>query len=158
MTRLALLGGGRMGEALIGGLLDAGKDPEDVAVAEISPERRHALESRFPKVRVVPAPAWAVAEAEVVVVAVKPGDVAGALQGAASAPAPGGPVLSIAAGVTIAALEAPVRRHLGRDARRGGALGAGRVDPLGRGHGGPGPGGAARCGHRPVRVGPGLRV
>ena len=27
MTRLALLGGGRMGEALVGGLLDAGQDP-----------------------------------------------------------------------------------------------------------------------------------
>ena len=44
-------------------------------MAEVVPERRHALEGRFPKVRVVPAPAWAVAEAEVVVVAVKPGDV-----------------------------------------------------------------------------------
>ena len=111
MTRLALLGGGRMGEALIGGLLDAGKDPEDLAVAEISPERRHALESRFPKVRVVPAPAWAVAEADVVVAAVKPGDVAAALDGAASALAPGALVLSIAAGVTIAALEARVPGH-----------------------------------------------
>jgi pyrroline-5-carboxylate reductase len=111
MTRLALLGGGRMGEALVGGLLDAGKDPEYLAVAEISPERRHALESRFPKVRVVPAPAWAVAEAEVVVVAVKPGDVAAALDGAASALAPGALVLSIAAGVTIAALEALVPGH-----------------------------------------------
>ena len=77
-----------MGEALIGGLLDAGKDPEDVAVAEVSPERRHVLETRFPKIRVVPAPAWAVAEAEVVVVAVKGADVPGALDGAAKQIAP----------------------------------------------------------------------
>jgi pyrroline-5-carboxylate reductase len=108
MTRLALLGGGRMGEALVGGLLEAGTGPEDLAVAEISPERRHVLETRFPKIRVVPAPAWAVAEADVVVVAVKPGDVAGALEGAASALVPGALVLSIAAGVTIATLEALV--------------------------------------------------
>jgi pyrroline-5-carboxylate reductase len=106
MTRLALLGGGRMGEALVGGLLDAGTAPEDVAVAEISPERRHVLETAFPKIRVVPAPAWAVAEAEVVVVAVKPADVTGALEAAASALVPGTLVLSIAAGVTIATLEA----------------------------------------------------
>jgi pyrroline-5-carboxylate reductase len=70
------------------------------------PERRHLLEGRFPKVRVVPAPAWAVAEAEVVVVAVKPADVPGALESAASALAPGTLVVSIAAGVTLATLEA----------------------------------------------------
>jgi len=108
MTRLALLGGGRMGEALVGGLLDAGQDPEDVAVAEVSPERRHALEGRFPKIRVVPAPAWAVPEAEVVIVATKPGDVPAALESAAPVLTPGTLVLSIAAGVTIGALEALV--------------------------------------------------
>lgn len=94
-----------MGEALLGGLLDAGWAAEDLAVAEVVPDRRHALEGRFPKVRVVPAPAWAVAEADVVVVAVKPTDVAPALESAASALSPGTLVVSIAAGVTLAALE-----------------------------------------------------
>jgi pyrroline-5-carboxylate reductase len=105
MSRLALLGGGKMGEALLGGLIDAGWAPEDLAVAEPVPERRHVLEGRFPKVRVVPAPAWAVAEADVVVVAVKPADVPAALESAASALAPGTLVVSIAAGVTVATLE-----------------------------------------------------
>ncbi|MGH8992962.1 MAG: pyrroline-5-carboxylate reductase [Acidimicrobiia bacterium] len=108
MSRLALLGGGKMGEALLGGLIDAGWDPEDLAVADPVPERRHVLEGRFPKVRVVPAPAWAVAEAEVVVVAVKPTDVPAALESAASALVPGTLVVSIAAGVTLATLEALV--------------------------------------------------
>ena len=111
MTRLALLGGGQMGEALVAGLVDGGHTPEDIAVAEVSAERRHVLEGRFPKVRVVPSPAWAVAEADVVVVAVKPGDVESALSGAAPALAPGALVLSIAAGVTIATLEALVPGH-----------------------------------------------
>jgi pyrroline-5-carboxylate reductase len=106
VSRLALLGGGKMGEALLGGLVDAGWAPEDLAVAEPVPERRHVLEGRFPKVRVVPAPAWAVAEADVVVVAVKPADVPAALESAASALAPGTLVVSIAAGVTLATLEA----------------------------------------------------
>src|SRR5258705_1161525 len=97
-----------MGEALLGGLVDGGWDPEHLAVAEVSAERRHAIEGRFPKVRVVPNPAWAVAEAEVVVVAVKPGDVAAALEMAEPVLEPGALVLSIAAGVTIAALEAVV--------------------------------------------------
>jgi len=95
-----------MGEALLGGLIDGGWDPENLAVAEVTAERRHAIETRFTKVRVVPNPAWAVAEAEVVVVAVKPGDVPAALESAASALAPGTLVVSIAAGVTLATLEA----------------------------------------------------
>lgn len=103
--KLALLGGGKMGEALIGGLVDAGQSVDDLAVAEVSPERRHVLEARFAGLRVVPAPAWAAADAETVVVAVKPGDVAAALGAAASAMAPGALVLSIAAGVTLATLE-----------------------------------------------------
>ena len=56
----------------------------------------------------MPNPAWAVAEADVVVVAVKPGDVAAALAAAEPVLEPGALVLSIAAGVTIATLEALV--------------------------------------------------
>ncbi|HYT40169.1 MAG TPA: NAD(P)-binding domain-containing protein, partial [Acidimicrobiia bacterium] len=106
MTTLALIGGGKMGEALLGGLIDGGWDPETLAVAEVVAERRHAIESRFTKVRVVPNPAWAVADAEIVVVAVKPADVAAALAAAEPVLEPGALVLSIAAGVTLAALEA----------------------------------------------------
>src|ERR1700683_5674343 len=75
MVQLAVLGGGRMGEALVAGLVHAGWDPTTVAVAEVDPERRRVLEERFPDVRVVPSAAWAVADAAVVVVAVKPHDV-----------------------------------------------------------------------------------
>jgi pyrroline-5-carboxylate reductase len=108
VTTLALLGGGKMGEALLGGLLDSGWDPERVAVAEVSAERRHAIEGRFAKVRVVPNPAWAVAEAEVAVVAGQPGDVPAALSAAEPVLEREALVLSIAAGVTIATLEALV--------------------------------------------------
>jgi len=105
VTTLALLGGGKMGEALLGGLIDAGWDAENLAVAEVAAERRHAIEGRFAKVRVVPNPAWAVAEAEVVVVAVKPGDVPSALAAAEPVLEADALVLSIAAGVTLATLE-----------------------------------------------------
>jgi pyrroline-5-carboxylate reductase len=106
MTRLALLGGGKMGAALVGGLLDAGWDADDLSVAEVDAERRHAIEAQFPKVRCVPSGAWAVGDADVVVVAVKPADVAGALESALPALREDALVLSIAAGVTIAAIEA----------------------------------------------------
>ena len=34
-VRLLLVGGGRMGEALLGGMLAAGRAPEEFAVAEV---------------------------------------------------------------------------------------------------------------------------
>jgi pyrroline-5-carboxylate reductase len=105
MTRVALLGGGKMGAALVGGLLGGGWEPDVLSIAEIDGERRVALEHQFPKVRVVPSAAWAVADADVVIVSVKPNDVAATLATALPALGPGTLVLSIAAGVTIATLE-----------------------------------------------------
>jgi len=106
MTRVALLGGGKMGAAFVSGLLDGGFDAEDLAVAEVDADRRRELESTFTGVRVVPSASWAVADVDVVVVCLKPGDVADALAAAGAALGTDALVLSIAAGVTIAALEA----------------------------------------------------
>jgi pyrroline-5-carboxylate reductase len=105
MSRVALLGGGKMGAALVGGLLAGGWDDDDLSIAEIDGERRLALEQQFPKVRVVPSAAWAVADADVVVLAVKPNDVEATLETAAAALGTDTLVLSIAAGVTIATIE-----------------------------------------------------
>lgn len=99
-TRLVILGGGRMGEAILGGLLASGwATPADLAVVEALAARRDELEARFPGVTVSDR---AVA-ADGLVVAVKPGDVVGACEAAAAAGV--GRVLSIAAGVSLATLE-----------------------------------------------------
>ena len=111
VTKLAIIGGGRMGEALLGGLLDADWPAETLAVAEVDADRRRHLEQAYPGVRAVPSPAWAVAEADAVVVAVKPADVVVSLESARSSLPPDALVLSIAAGVTIAAIEAAVPEH-----------------------------------------------
>jgi pyrroline-5-carboxylate reductase len=103
---LALLGGGRMGEAMARGLIAAGWDREAIAIAEIDSERRRILEEHLPGVRIVPSPAWAAADAEVVVIAVKPGDVAAVLEVCTPTLPEDALVLSIAAGVTLAELEA----------------------------------------------------
>jgi pyrroline-5-carboxylate reductase len=105
VTSIAVLGGGRMGEALLAGLLDAGWEPDVISVAEVDADRRRVLEQRFPSVRVVPSPAWAVVDAELVVVAVKPGDVVTALEQCAATLPASALVLSIAAGVTLDTLE-----------------------------------------------------
>jgi pyrroline-5-carboxylate reductase len=101
MFALEFLGGGRMAEALLGGLLSAGAvAPEEVAVVEILADRRAFLAASFPGVTVVDAPV----EADGVVVATKPAD---AIESLAAAAATGlRRVLSIAAGIGTAALEA----------------------------------------------------
>lgn len=101
MVVLQVIGGGRMGEALVGGLVRAGTvAPGDVLVVEPLDARRDELAGRFPEVGVATTPA----PAHGTVIAVKPGDVAAACRAAAAAGS--GRVLSIAAGVTTTALEA----------------------------------------------------
>ena len=100
MVALQVVGGGRMGEALVGGLLDAGDlQPSDVRIVEAVAGRREALRARFSGIEVTDA----AAAAEGTVIAVKPADVPAACQAVAQHGS--GRVLSIAAGVTIATLE-----------------------------------------------------
>lgn len=98
MVALAVIGGGRMGEALVAGLLAAGWPAGDLAVVEPVADRRRVLAERYGGVAVETEPV----AADGTVLAVKPADVVAV---AASLPA-AGRVLSIAAGVTLAALEA----------------------------------------------------
>ena len=89
-----------MGEALVGGLLHAGTlAAGDLRVVEPVEARRKELLDLLPGVELTAAPG----PADGTVIAVKPGDVPTACRSAAAAGS--GRVLSIAAGVTIAALE-----------------------------------------------------
>jgi len=103
MVRLEILGGGRMGEALLGGLLASGwAAPADLAVVERLPQRRAELEQAFPDVQVLAEPV----AADGAVLAVKPGDVVDTCVTLAKAGVTR--LLSIAAGVTTASIEAAV--------------------------------------------------
>jgi pyrroline-5-carboxylate reductase len=130
MPRLQVIGGGKMGEALLAGLVSGGWAPvEELRVVERLEDRAAELSARFPGLAV----GADVGPAEGHVLAVKPGDVEAAC--AALAEAGGGsPVLSIAAGVTVTRLEAAlapgtavVRAMPNTPARGGGgaAVGAG---------------------------------
>lgn len=98
---VAMIGGGNMGAALLGGMIASGAfEPESLAVVEQLAARRDQLGDMFPAVTVVAdVPRCAAA-----VIAVKPDGVAAAVRDAAAAGARR--VLSIAAGVTVATLEA----------------------------------------------------
>ena len=73
MARIAIIGGGSMGEALLAGVLRAGREAKDVVVSERVFERADYL-SRTYSVQVLPLHD-ALAGAEYVILAVKPGDV-----------------------------------------------------------------------------------
>jgi pyrroline-5-carboxylate reductase len=97
-----------MGEALLGGLLAAGwARPDQLVVAERIAARRAHLETTLGVV-VVDEAGRAAAAAPVVLLAVKPQDVAGVLHEVADAMASGGLLISIAAGIPLAALEGGV--------------------------------------------------
>jgi pyrroline-5-carboxylate reductase len=104
MAGVAVLGGGRMGEALVAGLLDSGK-ADVIEVVEVVAGRREELAKAHPALRVVDDPSALTPGPAVVVVAVKPGDVGTALAAAAGTLAPDTLVLSIAAGVPTDVLE-----------------------------------------------------
>jgi len=103
--QLAFLGGGNMGRALIGGLLRRGTRPEHISVGERFAAARDALAADF-GIQAKDDNAAAVETASVIVVAVKPqiaGDVLGSLKPLLQRTRP--LVISIAAGIRIAALE-----------------------------------------------------
>jgi len=103
MARLLLVGGGRMGGALLAGLIaQRWAAAPELAVVEVDPGRRAELVAAHPGVIVVTDPAQA-PDSEAVLLAVKPGDVAGACAAAVRVGARR--VLSVAAGVTTATLE-----------------------------------------------------
>jgi pyrroline-5-carboxylate reductase len=102
IPQLQVIGGGKMGEALLAGLLSAGwAAVDDVRVVERLPGRAAELRERFPGLDV----GDDVADARGHVVAVKPGDVETACRALAAAGS-SARVLSIAAGVTLSRLEA----------------------------------------------------
>jgi pyrroline-5-carboxylate reductase len=99
-TRLAIIGGGKMGEALLAGLLGAQwARAEEIIVVEPVEARRKELAATFVDVDVTDAPM----QTEGAVIAVKPGDVEGACRSVADAGVQR--VLSIAAGVPLVSLE-----------------------------------------------------
>ena len=105
MTRLAFIGGGNMARSLIGGLLKTGVAPATISVAEPRADTRQALGRDF-GVACYAENRLAVAEAEVIVLAVKPQvmpTIHGELQDILQRNRP--LLISIAAGVRLDQLE-----------------------------------------------------
>jgi pyrroline-5-carboxylate reductase len=108
---LVLVGAGKMGGAMLEGWLKGGADPAKVVALDPSPppEMKAMLENHG--VRLNP-PVSGIADAEVVVVAVKPQVMEDVLPGVVPLGRSRPLILSVAAGKTIASFE----RHFGKDA------------------------------------------
>ncbi len=109
MARIAIIGGGSIGEALLSGLLRAGRQVKDLVVAERIPERAKYLADTYSVL--VTSVTDAVENATFVVVAVKPADVesvVGELARAAAAAENDNAeqvFVTVAAGITITYFE-----------------------------------------------------
>ncbi|WP_174236972.1 pyrroline-5-carboxylate reductase [Mycobacterium basiliense] len=110
MARIAIIGGGSMGEALLSGLLRAGRQVKDLVVAERLPDRAKYLASTYSVL--VTSAGDAAENAAFVVVAVKPGDVdavmgdLAAMVAAAESDSSEQVYVTVAAGVTTSYFEA----------------------------------------------------
>jgi pyrroline-5-carboxylate reductase len=104
MDALAILGGGKIGEALLSGLLRGERMPADIVVAEKHGERASYLADTY-GVKTVE-PLAAVAAARTLVLAVKPQDIDVLLAQIRPAVGTDHVVVSVAAGVTTSHIEA----------------------------------------------------
>ncbi|TDQ54886.1 pyrroline-5-carboxylate reductase [Actinorugispora endophytica] len=106
---IAIIGAGKMGEALLAGMLNTGHDPADVLVTEPREDHALALRARY-GVEVVTADE-AASRAGTLILALKPQDMVALLDGIAPALKADCLVVSVAAGITTAVLE----KHLAAD-------------------------------------------
>jgi pyrroline-5-carboxylate reductase len=100
---IAILGAGKMGEALLSGLLRAGRSPGELLFTERHPERSAILESRY-DVRAV-STAQAAESANTLLLAVKPQEMSLLLDELSPAVTPANLVVSIAAGIPTSFIE-----------------------------------------------------
>ncbi len=104
METVAVLGAGKIGEALLSGLLAAGRPREQLMFVERYPERAAQVSAALDLDEVDTA--TAAERADMLVVAVKPQDVDAALEDLAPHLRPGSVVVSLCAGVPAARFEA----------------------------------------------------
>lgn len=109
VSRIAIIGGGSIGEALLAGLIRAGRQAKDLAVAEKSPERAKHLSETYSVL--LTSVADAAENATYVILAVKPADIVGVVGEIANAVARAEDdsaeqvIVSVAAGVGTAYFE-----------------------------------------------------
>lgn len=110
-VRIAVLGAGNMGQALVRGLVDKSVYPQYITVYDPDP-KKIALLKKDANIRVAKTSRQAVSLADVVILAVKPQILPEVCAEVASGLPAGALVVSIAAGVTISGIERHFKKSL----------------------------------------------
>jgi pyrroline-5-carboxylate reductase len=106
---LGIIGAGNMAEAIVGGLLRSGRMAGDrIIVSDVSPQRRELFQSQF-KATAVDDNAAAAGQCAVLLLSVKPQQMAAALAGVGNSAGPETLIVSIAAAIGTKFIE----KHLG---------------------------------------------
>ena len=101
VPKVAIIGAGKMGEAIVSGLLKSGVyRPQDIQAFEIIESRRKYVTQTY-KVECLDDARKAATFGDITIIAVKPGDVGKVLEQIGPAMKPGKILVSIAAGVTL---------------------------------------------------------
>jgi pyrroline-5-carboxylate reductase len=102
--KIALIGGGNMGEAMLAAVLARGlAQPESISVSDVSHKRLEHLEKQY-AVTVTPDNAEAIADKDVIILAVKPRNLAEVIAGLKDNLKPAQLILSIIAGAKISTI------------------------------------------------------
>ena len=109
--KIAFIGGGNMGEAMLSAILDRGlSQPDSICVSDISESRRQYLEQKY-GVAVTGDNRQAIDKSEVVVLAIKPQNLAEVMAGLSGQLKPAQLVLSIIAGASIQTLSSGLNHN-----------------------------------------------
>ncbi|MCD6169585.1 MAG: pyrroline-5-carboxylate reductase [Candidatus Latescibacteria bacterium] len=110
MRRIAIIGAGNMGQALTGGILDAGfTQPHGITITDVDAAKLRKVEETW-KVNILKENQQAAEAAQIIILAVKPGVVRGVLKEIAQVLNPQKLLISVAAGITISSIEAQLPR------------------------------------------------
>ncbi len=110
--KIAIIGTGNMGEALVSGLIGSGSSkPKNIICSDVRKEKLDKIKSRY-KVRTTTSNLKAVSEADIIIYAVKPQLMASVLIETGSKLDMSKLVISIAAGVPLAAMESCISKDL----------------------------------------------
>jgi len=110
--KIAIIGTGNMGEALVSGLVGSGSSkPQNIICTDVRRHKLDDIKSKY-KVRTTTSNLKAVAEADIIIYAVKPQIMAATLAETAAKLDMSKLVISIAAGVPLAAMESCISKDL----------------------------------------------
>jgi len=110
--KIAIIGTGNMGEALVGGMIvSQSSTPKNIICTDIRKEKLDQIKAKY-KVRTTTNNLKAVAEADIIIYSVKPQIMAATLTETAAKLDMSKLVISIAAGVPLAAMEACISKDL----------------------------------------------